>query len=111
MLAIPTLESRRAVQTVTTSDLPAITTSRMVSWLAVLIAVLAFVAAVAGLFWSRGNAPFIVTSVHGEEVELYKHGLYRHDTLFVGALNRGTDVAVLLVAIPLLLVATIWYRR
>ncbi|HET8522554.1 MAG TPA: hypothetical protein VFL82_04925, partial [Thermomicrobiales bacterium] len=37
--------------------------------------------------------------------------LYRHDTLFVGALNRGTDVAVLLVAIPLLLVATIWYRR
>jgi hypothetical protein len=87
------------------------TPSRAVVWLSAVVAALASIAAGAGLFWPGGDGSFEVTSVRGETVQLYGRGLYRHDTLFVGALNRGTDAAVLLVAVPLLLVAVAWYRR
>jgi hypothetical protein len=87
------------------------TTSKAVVWLSVLVALLALVAASAGLFWPGGGGPELVTSIRGEAVELFGRGLYRYDTRFVGSLNRGTDAAVLLVAIPLLLVAVGWYRR
>jgi hypothetical protein len=51
------------------------------------------------------------TTVRGQLVTLYGHGIYRYDTLFTGALNRGTDFVTLFIAIPLLLVALVRYRR
>lgn len=42
---------------------------------------------------------------------MYGRGLYRHDSLLVGSLNRETDAATLLVAVPLLVCALCWYRR
>lgn len=74
-----------------------------------LIAVLAAVAAVAGLL----SAPYPVTveTVRGGEAVLYGQGVYRYETLFVGSLNRGTDVVTLVLAVPLLLVTTWWARR
>lgn len=77
--------------------------------LAVTIAVLAAVAAGAGLL--RGPETFTVETVRGGEAVLYGQGVYRYETLFVGALNRGTDVVTLALGIPLLLVTTWWARR
>lgn len=37
--------------------------------------------------------------------------MYRYDTVFAGAGNRGTDAVTLLVAVPLLVIAVLGYRR
>lgn len=73
--------------------------------------VLALVAIGAAFLWPAAGAPFPFTSVRGQEVEIYGHGLYRYDTLFTGAANRGTDVVTLFCAIPLLAYATLRYWR
>jgi len=79
--------------------------------LAVVVAALSTVAAVVGLLATGGVAPRTVTSVHGEVVELYGTGVYRADTVFKGAGNRGSDLVTLVLAVPLLLAATAAYRR
>lgn len=50
-------------------------------------------------------------SVHGEVVDLYGTGLYRYHSVFKGAANRGSDLVTLVLAVPLLLVATRMYVR
>jgi len=86
-------------------------TSSAVVWLAALIALLALVAAGTGLFWLSGDGPLTVTTVRGETVELYGRGLYRDDSVFKGAGFRGTDAVTLVLAIPLLVITTLLYRR
>lgn len=79
-------------------------------WLSWLIVVLALVAVGAAFLWPNDGAPFTVTSLRGQEVQIYGRGLYRFDTLFTGAANRGNDVATLILGIPLLVYATLRYR-
>jgi hypothetical protein len=78
---------------------------RAVIVLAVLVVALAAVAATAGLFWSGSGAPDTFVSVRGETVDLYGVGVYRFDSAFKGAANRGADAVTLVLAIPLLLMA------
>lgn len=78
---------------------------RSVTILTVVTAALAGVAATAGLFWSGGDAPDTFVSVRGETVDLYGMGVYRFDSAFKGAANRGADAVTLVLAIPLLLMA------
>src|SRR5687767_10568053 len=85
--------------------------SRTVALLTVLVAVLAAVAATVGLFATGGEAPRTVTSAHDKVVDLYGTGLYRYDTVFKGAANRGADLVTLVLAVPLLLVAARIYLR
>lgn len=86
-------------------------TSNTVVWLSVLIAVLALIAAGAGLFWREGEGPASFTTLRGQTVRMYGRGLYRHDTLFIGAGNKGVDAVVLGLGVPLLLLSTWLYRR
>lgn len=87
--------------------------SRAVVALSWLVAVLALLAASAGLFWQGGGAEAgsTFTTLRGAAVQPYGRGLYRFDSVFKGAGNRGTDAATLVVAIPLLVVSTLRYRR
>ncbi len=80
-------------------------------WLVPLIALLAAVAAGAGLFMRGGDGAFTFTTLHGATAEMYGRGLYQYDTLLIGAGFRGADAVTLLIAIPLLLVAYVSYRR
>jgi hypothetical protein len=80
-------------------------------WLAGVVAVLAALAALTGLLWSGGDAPATVVTVHGETVELFGEGLYRHDSLVKGAGNRGSDLFALAIGLPLLFYAAARYRR
>jgi hypothetical protein len=82
-----------------------------VVWLSVLIVGLAAVAAGIGVFWPGEPGESAFTSIHGESMEIYGRGLYRDDTVFKGALNRGTDVVTLALGIPLLSLAVLLYRR
>lgn len=85
--------------------------SRTVVWLSALVAVLALVAAGIGLFWQDGVGAFTFTTLRGETVEVYGRGLYRYDSLFAGAGHRGTDLVILALGIPLLVLSTLLYRR
>ena len=38
-------------------------------------------------------------------------GIYRYDSLFSGAGNRGTDIVTLVIALPLLALSVLGYRR
>jgi hypothetical protein len=86
-------------------------TSRATFWLSILIAALAAVAASVGLFQQSGTAPGSFTTLRGETVKLYATGLYRYNTLFMGAVYKGQDAATLFLGVPLLVLASIFYRR
>lgn len=80
-------------------------------WLVPLIAVLAVVTAGVGLFSQGGGGPFTFTTVHGNVVEMYGKGIYRNDSLFVGAAFKGTDAVTLFLSIPVLLISYLSHRR
>jgi hypothetical protein len=76
-----------------------------------LIALLALVATLVGLFWQDGGDQFSFRTVHGEAVRMFGQGIYGYDTLFQGAINRGTDAVTLILGIPLLAGTVLLYRR
>lgn len=80
-------------------------------WLIPLIAVLAIMIAGVGLFSGGGDGPFPFTTVYGDTVEIYGQGIYRHDSSFVAAIFKGTDVVTLFVSLPMLIVSYLSYRR
>src|SRR4051812_17504523 len=80
-----------------------------VVWLAVLIAVLSAIAAGVGLLWRDERDPVPFTTLHGQVVQLYGQGLYRHDTLLNGPGYKGMDLFILVVGVPLLAVGTLLY--
>lgn len=82
-----------------------------INWLIPLIAVFGIIIAGAGLFSQGGDGPFPFTTVYGDNVEIYGQGIYRHDSSFVAAIFKGTDVVTLFVGIPLLLTGYWLYRR
>lgn len=81
------------------------------NWLVPVIAALGIIITAGGLFIGGGDGPFSMTSVYGDSIEIYGHGLYQHDSTFVAALLRGTDVITLFIGIPLLLVSYFFYRK
>jgi hypothetical protein len=90
---------------------PAVDRRPAVLYLAATVAGLALVATGAGLLWPGESEIGTVTTVHGEQVPLFADGLYRHDSVFKGAANRGTDLVTLVLAVPLLVAAALSYRR
>ncbi len=51
------------------------------------------------------------TTFRGQSATTYGLGVYRNDSLLIGAGLRGTDAITLFLCIPLLLAATLLYRR
>jgi hypothetical protein len=79
--------------------------------LSVLIALLALVATGAGLLWPAESAPFSFSTLRGEQVSIYGQGLYRYDTLLIGAGYKGVDLVTLVLCVPLLVISLLYYRR
>jgi hypothetical protein len=84
---------------------------KSVSWLSALITGLAFIAVGAGLLGQPGGSAFSFTTVRGVTVQLYGQGWYRLDTPITAVGFMAADVVTLVVAIPLLIIATLLYRR
>lgn len=80
------------------------------TWLTLLIGLLALVAAGAGLFWPSAGEPFAYTTHRGEEVRIQGGGLYRFDTVSSAAQEQAADFVTLTLSVPLLAVAT-WLAR
>ena len=85
--------------------------SKLVVGLAVLIIGLALITVAAAFLWPSEGASFTFTNVRGQAVQMHGRGLYRYDTRFMAATNRGNDIIVLLLAIPLLVYSTLRYWR
>lgn len=79
--------------------------------LSYLIALLALLAAGTGVLYQGEGASYEVTSLRGEKVMLYGHGLYRYDPMSFAAQGISQDIVTLVVGIPLLLVGLMMYRR
>lgn len=79
--------------------------------LSCVVAVLAVVATTLGLLGSGGDGPFDFVSVRGETVEILGEGMYQHDSVLVGAGNRGVDVVTLALGVPLLLLFLVGAAR
>ena len=84
--------------------------SSPLTFLTLLVGILAAAYAGIGLFSKGGPGPFEFTSVHGQTVDIYGQGIYRNDASFKAPIFHGTAVT-LLVCVPVLLIALAWYRR
>jgi hypothetical protein len=85
--------------------------SRIVAWLSWLIAVLALVAAGIGLFYQDGGSSYAFTTLHGQIVQIYGQGLYRFDIPLTAVGYRAADAVTLILALPLLIISLLLYRR
>jgi hypothetical protein len=85
--------------------------SRIVVWLIWLITALALVAAGIGLFYQDGGNAFSFTTLHGQSVQIYGQGLYRYDIPLTAVGYRAGDAVTLILALPLLVISILLYRR
>lgn len=72
-----------------------------------LIAILSLVTTLTGLFYRTGGEAYIVKNQYGDMVRICGNGLYEHDSYFMAAIFKGTDFAILCIAIPLLVLALV----
>jgi hypothetical protein len=75
------------------------------------ILLLALIAAGAGIFWQRPGEAYQFTTLHGEVIEIFGHGLYRKDSVSYAAQAIGQDAATLLVGLPLLFTGLLLARN
>jgi hypothetical protein len=85
--------------------------SKAVILVVILAGLLAGVQAGAGLFIHSDGQPFDFTTLHGDTVQINGQGLYHFDTAFKTPIARGTDAVTLFGALPLLIIAILFYRR
>jgi hypothetical protein len=87
------------------------TDSSKVSIIVILIAILSAVAAAFGIFTDYGNGVFEYESIRGSTIEIYGRGLYEHMSSDVAIQGIAQDYVTLFLAIPVMLVSLIGYRR
>ncbi len=86
--------------------------SKMLTLLVVLILLLAIIAAGVGVFYQgAGDGPFDFTTVRGETVTVYGRGIYRYDGADMVAQAIPQDMVTLVLAVPLLAISLVLYRR
>ena len=81
------------------------------TWLVPLIAGLALLAAGSGLLTPQEGKRRALTTVRGEAVEIWGRGLYQYDTPISATGFMAADVITLVLAIPILVVSLVLYRR
>jgi hypothetical protein len=63
------------------------------------------------VFWRGIYKPTSFTTFNGQSVELYGRGLYRNDTVLAVGNNRGSDLTMLILGVPLLAVSVLLHLR
>lgn len=77
-----------------------------------LIAVLSFIAAFTGVFYSLGGEIVEVTTIRGQTLEIMKSGIYKYNSYSL-VTEGGTawDAVTLFFGIPILIISLIWFRK
>ena len=86
-------------------------TNRLMAALTGAIALAAGIAAGAGVFLRGGDATVIATSARGETYEMAAEGVYAFNAMRVVAEAIGWDIFTLAVAVPALLITSVWVAR
>ena len=86
-------------------------TNRLIALFTCAIAIAAGIAAGAGVFLRGSGATTSVLSVRGETYEMATDGVYAFNAVRVVAEGIGWDVFTLAVAVPALLITSIWVAR
>jgi len=82
-----------------------------VTVIVLLIALISAVAAGFGIFSSYGSGVYEYESIRGQIVEIYGKGLYQHMSADVAIQGIAQDCITLFIAIPLLVISLIGYRK
>jgi hypothetical protein len=85
--------------------------ARRLTWMIIVMAVAAAVAAAWPLVFTGGPGPSEYLSVRGETVILHGYGPYRHMPAEVAIQGLAQDLVTLLIAVPALLVTLVLARR
>jgi hypothetical protein len=88
-----------------------VSTSRTLIGLSLLVVILAALYAALGLFSRGGEGPFRFAALDGETIDVYGRGVYHRDPAVSALIRRGTDAVTLLLAVPALGAAIVWYGR
>lgn len=85
---------------------------KSLTFIIIIIFLLALFAASMGLFYKTDGIPFAYTNHRGEQVTINGSGLYFYDTVSSAAQMQGNDLITLMVGLPLLAVsAWLAFRR
>jgi hypothetical protein len=81
--------------------------TKTVTYLATLIASFSLIAAGAGVFWQGSGKSYPFTTLRGEIVSIYGHGLYRYETVSYAAQAKAQDSVTLILGVPLLVIGIV----
>lgn len=84
---------------------------KTISVLVICIALLAAIAAAAGIFTHQGSGQYEFKTIHDQTVTIYGKGLYQHMSADVAIQGIAQDYITLFLAIPLLLLSLFWARK
>jgi hypothetical protein len=81
------------------------------NWLVAIVTMCALAAAGSGLFMPSGGSSIAFRTIREETVEIWGQGLYKYDTPIGATGFTAADMITLVLAIPVLLISIIMYRR
>lgn len=84
---------------------------RTVTFLSLIIVLLAIVAASTGIFSSEGPGAYEIETVRGDTVTVYGRGVYKHMSVDVAPQGVAQDYVTLFVGVPLLIISLVWARK
>lgn len=73
--------------------------------LIILIIILLMIITITGLLSYQTGNSFWVTNQYGHEVKMYGSGIYAHDSYFRAPIFIGSDLTILILVVPLLIIA------
>ena len=76
---------------------------KLLTVLVCLTAILAAIASLTGILSKSGEGEYFFTSIHGQVVQIYGKGLYKHMPSDVAVQGIAQDYVTLFIAIPLLI--------
>lgn len=85
--------------------------TKTITILVLLTALLAAIAAAAGIFTNQGSGQYEFKTIHDQTVTIYGKGLYQHMTADVAIQGIAQDYITLFLAVPLLLLSLFWAQK
>ncbi len=83
----------------------------VITIIVILIALISAIAASFGIFSDFGTGVFEYKSIRGIAIEIYGKGIYQHMSVDVAPQGIAQDYITLFIAIPLLIISLIGYRK
>lgn len=84
---------------------------RTITVMVIFIALISAFAAGLGIFSDFGTGAFVHESIRGQRIEIYGKGIYQHMSADVAIQGIAQDYITLFVAVPLLIISLIGYRK